>query len=76
MTIPPPTAPDPFAGMTDRALLMLAAGCLQSAAAMSSALSSARELAKFRRAMAELDRRFLADGLERLTQPGNIGTTQ
>ena len=47
-------APDPFEGMTDPAVLMIAAGYLQ-----------AGETAKFRAAMAELDRRRLAEGLER-----------
>ena len=62
------TAPDPFAGIADREVLVLAAGCLQSAAALSSALSSAREFAKFRQAMAELDRRYVASELERLKE--------
>lgn len=56
-----------FAGLTDRAVLMLAAAHLQKAAALTYRCeAAARERARFRLAMAELDRRYVAGELERL----------
>ena len=71
------TAPEPypFAGMPDRELLMLAASCLQKAAALAYRCdAAARERARFRLAMGELDRRYVASELKRLTGPGKPGS--
>ena len=63
-----------FEGMRDRELLMLAASCLQKAAALAYRCEpAARERARFRLAMAELDRRYMASELKRLAGPGAPG---